>query len=205
MTRSIFLQKTPHASHNRASYGMYFVDPATDWCSVLAAVIICVISYNIGTRYGGTRLYLLVVLVLSVIYDISLCMSCTCYMYRRAVFFFGWRRPVLLWRLHVVTCYNVQAYTNISIAVYCQTLSGAQVRYFCPWSINSPQHRCSCTPPYYFSYHIYLFFPLPSCVYTNECQYSNNLQPFTKKQPKWFEGRYTVFLSDHVATLPHDV
>ena len=34
-----------------------FVGPASDWHSVSVPVIIYVISYNIGLRYNGTRLY----------------------------------------------------------------------------------------------------------------------------------------------------
>ena len=36
---------------------MYFMDPLSDWYSASVSVIIYVISYNIGPRYNGTRLY----------------------------------------------------------------------------------------------------------------------------------------------------
>ena len=39
------------------SYGVSFVDPISDRCSATVPVIIYVISYNIGPRYNGTRLY----------------------------------------------------------------------------------------------------------------------------------------------------
>ena len=51
-------QKTLHSSPVRASYGVHFVDPASDWYSASVHVIIYVTSYNIGPRYGGTRLYI---------------------------------------------------------------------------------------------------------------------------------------------------
>ena len=34
------------------------MDPASDWYSVLVPVIMYVISYNIGPRYNGTRMYI---------------------------------------------------------------------------------------------------------------------------------------------------
>ena len=59
--RSIFTQisqKKPHSSADRARYGVVsFVDPAFDWYSASVPVIIYVISYHIGLRYDGTRLY----------------------------------------------------------------------------------------------------------------------------------------------------
>ena len=89
-----YSQKTPHASHNRARYGMYFVDPATDWCSALAAVIIYVMPYNTGPCCGGAPLYLLVLLVLSSMTSVCVCLAhVTC---ADELFFVGWRKPVLL-------------------------------------------------------------------------------------------------------------
>ena len=37
---------------------MSFVHPAFDWYSVSVPVIIYVISYDIGPRYNGTRMYM---------------------------------------------------------------------------------------------------------------------------------------------------
>ena len=51
-------KKTPHSSPVRVRYGVSFVDPGSDWYSASVPVIIYVISYNIGPRYNGTRLYL---------------------------------------------------------------------------------------------------------------------------------------------------
>ena len=39
------------------SYGVYFVDPSSDWYSALVPVMSQLISYNIGPRYNGTSLY----------------------------------------------------------------------------------------------------------------------------------------------------
>ena len=38
-------------------YGVFIVEPVSDWYSVSVPVIIYVISYNIGLRYNGTELY----------------------------------------------------------------------------------------------------------------------------------------------------
>ena len=60
ITRSIFCQnpqKTPHSSPVRARYGVYFVNLASEWYSASVPVIIYTISYNIGSRYNGTQLY----------------------------------------------------------------------------------------------------------------------------------------------------
>ena len=56
-----------------------------------------------------------------------------------------------------------------------------------------------------FVYHNYLFWSFLSCVYTNECQYSNYLQPLTNGRQNGFKAVTLVFLSVHVATLPHGV
>ena len=37
-------------------YGMFFVDPTSDWCSASVLAIIYVISYNTGPCYNGTQL-----------------------------------------------------------------------------------------------------------------------------------------------------
>ena len=60
ITRPIhkYSQNTPHSSPVRTRYGVYFVNPASDWYSASVLVIIYVISYNIGSRYNGTRLNL---------------------------------------------------------------------------------------------------------------------------------------------------
>ena len=55
ITRSIFSQKSQKTV--RARYGVSFVDPASDWYSTSIPLIIYVMSYNIGPRYNGTRLY----------------------------------------------------------------------------------------------------------------------------------------------------
>ena len=52
---------------------MYFVDPATDWCSALA--VIYVMPYNTGPCCGGARLYLLVLLVLSSMTSVCVCLA----------------------------------------------------------------------------------------------------------------------------------
>ena len=54
-----YSQKTPHSSPVRASYGVSFEDPASDWYSAAVPVITYVISYNTGPRYNSTRLYYL--------------------------------------------------------------------------------------------------------------------------------------------------
>ena len=48
---------TPHSSSIRVSYGVSFVDPASDWYSVSVPVIIYVVFYNIGPNYNDTWLY----------------------------------------------------------------------------------------------------------------------------------------------------
>ena len=58
--RLIFSQKTQHSSPVRASYGVSFVEPSSDWYSALVRVIIYVISCNIGPHYNGIRLYITV-------------------------------------------------------------------------------------------------------------------------------------------------
>ena len=62
ITRSIFswiLEKTSHSSPVRARCGVSFVDPASDRYFATVPVVIYAISYNIGPRYNGTRLYML--------------------------------------------------------------------------------------------------------------------------------------------------
>ena len=51
-------RKRPHSSSARARYGVPFVDPASNWHSASDPVSIYVISYNIRSRYNGTRLYI---------------------------------------------------------------------------------------------------------------------------------------------------
>ena len=53
-----YSQKTPHSSPVRASYGVSFMDPASDWYSAAPPVIIYVISSNIGPGYNDTLLYM---------------------------------------------------------------------------------------------------------------------------------------------------
>ena len=53
-----YSQKTPRSSPVRARYGVALVAPASDWYSAALLVIIYVISYNIGPRDNGTRLYI---------------------------------------------------------------------------------------------------------------------------------------------------
>ena len=48
--------KDTHSSPVRARYGVYFVYPASDWCSGWVLPIIYVISYYIGPYYKATRL-----------------------------------------------------------------------------------------------------------------------------------------------------
>ena len=55
LSRSHFLKYS-----QRASYGVSFVDPASDWYSASVPVIINVTSYNIGPHYNGTRLILFI-------------------------------------------------------------------------------------------------------------------------------------------------
>ena len=56
-----YSEKTPHSSPVRARYGVFFVDPASEWYSPSDPAIIHVISYNIGQCYNGTRLYYLLI------------------------------------------------------------------------------------------------------------------------------------------------
>ena len=49
--------KTPHSSPVKASYGVSFVDPASDWYSTWVPGIIYAISYYIGPCYNGIQLY----------------------------------------------------------------------------------------------------------------------------------------------------
>ena len=53
-TRSIF----PQLSTQRASYGVSFVDPASDWYSASVPVTIYAVSYYIGPRNNGPLLYI---------------------------------------------------------------------------------------------------------------------------------------------------
>ena len=48
-----YSQETSHSSPVRASYGVFFVDPASDWYSATVPVIVYVITCNIGSRYNG--------------------------------------------------------------------------------------------------------------------------------------------------------
>ena len=60
ITRSIFsliFTKDTHISPVRARYGVSFLDPASDWHWASIPAIIHAISYYIGPRYNGTRLY----------------------------------------------------------------------------------------------------------------------------------------------------
>ena len=50
-------QNTSHSSPVRTSYGVSDVDLASGWYSASVPEGIYVISYNIGPRYNGTRLY----------------------------------------------------------------------------------------------------------------------------------------------------
>ena len=50
-------KKTSHSSPVRASYGVSFVDQASDWYPASVPLIIYITSYNIGMCYNGTRLY----------------------------------------------------------------------------------------------------------------------------------------------------
>ena len=50
-------QKTPQSSPVRVRYGVSLVDPASDWYFASVSAIINEISYNIGSRYNCTRLY----------------------------------------------------------------------------------------------------------------------------------------------------
>ena len=49
-----YSQNTPRSSSVRVSYGLCFVDPASDWYSVSVHVIIYVLSYDILPCYNGT-------------------------------------------------------------------------------------------------------------------------------------------------------
>ena len=49
-----YSQKTPHSSPVRASYGVSFVNPASDWYSSSVPVNNYVISYNNEPSYNGT-------------------------------------------------------------------------------------------------------------------------------------------------------
>ena len=53
-----YSQQTPHNSPVRATNEVPFVDPASDRYSAWVPVIIYLISYSIGPRYNGTRLYM---------------------------------------------------------------------------------------------------------------------------------------------------
>ena len=61
ITQSIFFhkysQKTPHSAPVRGTYGVHFVDPASDWYFASVPVIVYVISYNIGPLYNGILLW----------------------------------------------------------------------------------------------------------------------------------------------------
>ena len=50
-------QNTSHSSPVRTSYGVSDFDLASCWYSASVLEVIYVISYNIGPRYNGTRLY----------------------------------------------------------------------------------------------------------------------------------------------------
>ena len=53
-----YLQKTPHRSPWRATYGMSFVVSGSDWHSAWVLAMMFAISRYIGLRYNGTRLYI---------------------------------------------------------------------------------------------------------------------------------------------------
>ena len=52
-------QKTLHSSPVRVRHGVSFLYQASDWYSASVPVIVYIIYYNIGSRYNGTRLYIL--------------------------------------------------------------------------------------------------------------------------------------------------
>ena len=52
-----FLTNVHKCSPIRTSYGVSFVDQASDWYSASVSVIIYVVSYNIGLHYKSTWLY----------------------------------------------------------------------------------------------------------------------------------------------------
>ena len=60
MARSTLLKiptETPHSSPVRASYGVSFVGSHSDLYSASVTAVMHTISFHIGPRYNGTRLY----------------------------------------------------------------------------------------------------------------------------------------------------
>ena len=50
-----YLQKTPHGSPSRTSYGVYFVDSASDWYSASIPAMMYALPCYIGPCYNGSR------------------------------------------------------------------------------------------------------------------------------------------------------
>ena len=54
----IFPWMISHGSPARASYGVSFMEPVSDWCSVSFPAMMYEMPCYIGPRYDGTRLYI---------------------------------------------------------------------------------------------------------------------------------------------------
>ena len=70
-----YSQKTPHSSPVRVSYGVSFVNPASDWYWALVFAIIYAIFYYIGLRYNDMRYNDTLLYCANWYYPMMLCMK----------------------------------------------------------------------------------------------------------------------------------